>query len=346
MGKDYYKILEVSRDASPEEIKKAYRKLAIKWHPDKNPDNKDLATEKFKEVAEAYDTLSDPDKRETFNRYGSDGVQQMRSGGSRESHFHGGVDPNDIFRAFFGGGDPFDFADLFDGAGGQRGGNIRFTSFGGGQGQTFTFNTGGGFGGPSFGSFGGDGIQFRSHGGQARRQAPRMHLACTLEELYNGATKKRQVRNDTYEIQVPKGSKHGEEVQAKGTTSSQEITFIISEQPHDSYTRDGNNLKYTAVVHPYEWLLGCSINIPLIDNTQKRIQYKGILSGRILEKGLGMMSTDGRRGDLVITASFLDPKHLATAMSIGKMLFSLWLITLIWSNPSILLLIVFLRKLF
>jgi DnaJ-class molecular chaperone len=164
--------------------------------------------------------------------------------------------------------------------------------------------------------------------------------------LYNGCTKRKQVRNEAYEIQIPKGTKTGDEVKASGESTSNEIIFVISEQPHNSYTRDGNNLKYTAVVYPHEWLLGCSIVIPLLDNKTKRVQYRGVLSGRITERGLGMINSNGRKGDLIITASFVPPQLLATTMSIGKLIFGLWLMTIVWSNPSLLLLILFLRQMF
>merc|ERR1712142_1248367 len=109
MGKDYYNILGVNRDASEEEIKKGYRKMALKYHPDKNKDPG--AEEKFKEVSEAYEVLSDKDKRAAFDRFGSDG---LRPGGSSTGHHrftesftNTPTDPFDLFRTFFGGRDPF-----------------------------------------------------------------------------------------------------------------------------------------------------------------------------------------------------------------------------------------------
>jgi len=121
MGKDYYKILGVGKDASEEEIKKAYRKMALKYHPDKN--NEQGAEETFKEIAEAYEVLSDANKKAAFDRYGDDSLHRGRSRGnrrhsedsySRNAHFHPS-DPFDLFRTFFGNQDPFrdPFADMF-----------------------------------------------------------------------------------------------------------------------------------------------------------------------------------------------------------------------------------------
>uniref|UniRef100_A0A665VCK0 DnaJ heat shock protein family (Hsp40) member B6a n=1 Tax=Echeneis naucrates TaxID=173247 RepID=A0A665VCK0_ECHNA len=117
---DYYQVLGVRRDASADDIKKAYRKLALRWHPDKNPENKEEAEKKFKELSEAYEVLSDANKRSIYDRYGKEGL--TGSNGGRGSHFHNGDhfheqftfrNPEDVFREFFGGRDPF--ADLFGG---------------------------------------------------------------------------------------------------------------------------------------------------------------------------------------------------------------------------------------
>uniref|UniRef100_A0A3Q2ID32 DnaJ heat shock protein family (Hsp40) member B6 n=1 Tax=Equus caballus TaxID=9796 RepID=A0A3Q2ID32_HORSE len=110
---DYYEVLGVQRHASAEDIKKAYRKLALKWHPDKNPENKEEAERKFKQVAEAYEVLSDAKKRDLYDKYGKEGLNGGGGGGSHfDSPFEFGFtfrNPDDVFREFFGGRDPFSF---------------------------------------------------------------------------------------------------------------------------------------------------------------------------------------------------------------------------------------------
>ncbi|XP_006867899.1 PREDICTED: dnaJ homolog subfamily B member 2 isoform X2 [Chrysochloris asiatica] len=115
----YYEILDVPRSASPDDIKKAYRRKALQWHPDKNPDNKEFAERKFKEVAEAYEVLSDKHKREIYDRYGREGLTGAGTGPSRADTGGSGPgftftfrSPEEVFREFFGSGDPF--AELFD----------------------------------------------------------------------------------------------------------------------------------------------------------------------------------------------------------------------------------------
>lgn len=149
---DYYKILGIRRDASHKEIKDAYRKLSLKWHPDKNPDNKEEAEQKFMDISKAYEVLSDEEKRRKYDQFGEEGVFGNNMGGG--GGFQGGFDPNEIFRTFFGGG----------GGGGQR---FEFNFGGpGGGGQNFFFH--GGNGGP-FGGFGGNGNGGGGPHGRPRR---------------------------------------------------------------------------------------------------------------------------------------------------------------------------------
>ncbi|RXN28034.1 dnaJ -like protein [Labeo rohita] len=140
---DYYDVLGVSRNASPDDIKKAYRKLALRWHPDKNPDNKEEAEKKFKEIAEAYEVLSDKSKRDAFDRYGRSDMPSSGSGSSSfPDDFPGFTftfrSPDEVFREFFGGQDPF--ADFF----------ADFTSFSSSMGGMGSMGSMGSMGGANF----------------------------------------------------------------------------------------------------------------------------------------------------------------------------------------------------
>jgi len=222
MGKDFYSILGVSKSAGDDDLKKAYRKLAMKWHPDKNQGSEE-ATKKFKEISEAYDVLTDPQKRQVYDAYGEEalktGVPPPGTPSGAEGGFAGfggpgggysGVDEETaqkIFEQFFGGG------------GGLGGGGFSFGGGGmpgGGTSRIFTTSSGrggGGFGGMfggmeddeegGFGGFGG-GMPFgggASMGGMGGRgggrpptaQKVEVPLNLTLEELYTGTTKKRKV---------------------------------------------------------------------------------------------------------------------------------------------------------
>eukprot|EP00730_Choanoeca_flexa_P003847 TRINITY_DN11519_c0_g3_i4.p2 TRINITY_DN11519_c0_g3~~TRINITY_DN11519_c0_g3_i4.p2 ORF type:complete len:261 (+),score=63.47 TRINITY_DN11519_c0_g3_i4:2090-2872(+) len=159
---DYYELLGIERTASSAEIKKAYRKAALIHHPDKNPGQEEQAASMFKLVSEAYDVLSDPDKRNVYDRYGHEGLKQGAGGPSAASDFHF-RNPADLFRevfgdSAFGGGDPF--ASFFGGSafGGFGGGfDDPFASRSRGQ-QPFGMSPFGGslFGGDPFGGFGND----------------------------------------------------------------------------------------------------------------------------------------------------------------------------------------------
>uniref|UniRef100_W5N3U0 DnaJ heat shock protein family (Hsp40) member B6 n=2 Tax=Lepisosteus oculatus TaxID=7918 RepID=W5N3U0_LEPOC len=222
---EYYQILGVQKTASQEDIKKAYRKLALKWHPDKNPDNKDEAERRFKELSEAYEVLSDANKRNIYDRYGKEGLSGNGGGG----HYHNGDsfgftfrNPEDVFREFFGGRDPFadffddPFEDFFGSRRGQRGvsrsrpGGSFFHGFGGfppfGAGfsgfdsgfTSFGQMGGGGFASFSSTSFGGGGGSV-SGGGMGNFRS-----VSTSTKIVNGrkVTTKRIVENGQERVEI------------------------------------------------------------------------------------------------------------------------------------------------
>jgi len=273
MGKDYYKILGVEKSASAEEIKKAYRKMALKYHPDKNKTRG--AEEKFKEIAEAYDVLSDPDKRKMFDQFGEEGLKGGvgaagdPSGGTYTYTFSG--DPKEMFRMFFGdgaGGDNDPFGDMLGGMFGGRGMN-------GGTSKMF-FSTGG-MGGPErmdvdddpFEAFSsGRRRSFRQRG--QKRQDPTItrDLPVSLEDVLHGTTKKmkitRKVASDDGQsvrseekilsIDVRPGWKAGTRItfpregdQLPGSIPA-DIVFVVRDKPHPQFVREGSDIKYRAKI--------------------------------------------------------------------------------------------------
>jgi len=323
MGRDFYKILDVSRDASDRDIKKAYRKLALKYHPDKNQG--DAAAEaKFKEISAAFEVLSDPKKKEKYDRFGEEGLQ----GGGGHGGF-GGADPNDIFRMFFGGGGG-------PGFGGRRGGfnmddlgdDDDFGGFGGGfGGGGFSFNMGGG------------------HPGMGRRQQRQeplkdgekleYPLKLSLEQLFTGLEKRIKINrkrrspmgqyvNDSkvLTIDVRAGWKSGTKItfakegDEKPGYHAGDIIFVIQEKEHESWVREGNDLVKTIDLSLSDALCGCSYPMQNLAGDSEPIQIPPLsqveqLEGKVFP-GLGMpiSKKPGTRGDLKVNFNILYPTGL------------------------------------
>ncbi|XP_073478586.1 dnaJ homolog subfamily B member 1-like [Aquarana catesbeiana] len=330
MGKDYYKILGLSKGASEEDIKKAYRKQALKFHPDKNKDPG--AEERFKEIAEAYDVLSDPKKREIFDKYGEEGLKGTPGGGgcgnngpSFSYSFHG--DPHAMFSEFFGGRNPFDnfFArndedmeteDPFSG---------------------FPMGGMGGMGG--FGHLGGfpRGAPGRGPPMNKKQDPPVIReLPVSLEEIFTGCTKKmkishkrlgpdgRNVHNEDkiLTIQVKKGWKEGTKItfpkEGDETPSNipADIVFVLKDKPHSVFKRDSSNVVYTAKISLREALCGCSINAPTLDGRTIPLVIRDIINPgtkrKIHGEGLPLPKTPDQRGDLIVEFDIRFPDRLST----------------------------------
>lgn len=340
MGKDYYGILEVPRTASQDDIKKAYRRCALKWHPDKNQDKKEEAGEKFKEIAEAYDVLSDPDKKAIYDQYGEEGLKGGPAPGGHGASGFGGPqgfsyqfrgDPNDMFARFFKdsfersssfGESPFEdggFASLFGGMGGMPGmGGMSFGGMPGAQG----FMPGGGSA-PS------------GQGGMGTVARPAVFdLNLTLEDLYNGVTKKMKITRQSstlkrdaeavLEVVVKPGWKAGTKVTFNGkgdeignSGRAQDVIFVVREKKHSTFAREGSNLLHNAKIPLVDALTGCKVDIPTLDKRILRVNIKDMVTPNYTKvvKGEGMPSTKEppSKGDLIITFEIVYPRSLSEA---------------------------------
>jgi len=311
MGKDYYSVLGVSRGASDDEIKKAYRKLALKYHPDKN--QSPGAEERFKEIGEAYDVLSDSRKKQIYDQCGEEGLKGSMGGGPGQQQgpqgmpnfgdgnfsytYHG--DPNATFRQFFGNSNPFE--SFFNGGGQGMPGGM------GGMGVP-------GRGGPEdmdidledlLGGIGGGGnrggFKFSNQGGQKPRKQPKVQddtiekeIFVTIEEIATGCEKKmkisrkvirqdgtRTMEDKVLKIVVKPGWKAGTKVtfakegdQVPGKIPA-DIAFIIKDKPHPLFSRDGVNLKYTYKIPLRESLCGTVVQVPTLEGKKVGINCTG-----------------------------------------------------------------------
>ncbi|CCH43423.1 Chaperone protein [Wickerhamomyces ciferrii] len=312
-----YDLLGVSPDANENELKKAYRKTALKYHPDKPTGD----TEKFKEISEAYDILSDSNKRAVYDQYGLDaargGGPQFDAGGMGGGNPFGGAGGGHPFGGFSAGDASNIFEQFARGGGlGEDAGGFRFSSGGSPFGDFGGFGgMPGGFGGSPFGGAGGMGGGARS---QPEPEAVEVNLPVSLEDLAKGATKKmklnRKGRNGTKEetiitVNIKPGWKEGTKVAFKNEGDwtphgRQTIKFVVKEKPHPNYKRDGNDLIYTLPLTFKESLLGFDKLIESIDG--RRIPFSRSSpvqpSSESVYPGLGMpiSKSPGQRGDLKI----------------------------------------------
>jgi DnaJ family protein B protein 4 len=323
MGKDYYAILGVSKDATEDDIKKAYKKLALKWHPDRNLNNKEQAEAKFKEIAEAYEVLNDSQKRKIYDQFGEEGLKGgggMPGGAGADFsgfQFH---DPMDIFKQFFGGSGMDDF-----GMGGMP--------FGGGKG--FKFSTGGGFPGGGFPGGGFSGFPSGGGGFHSAKDPPVMRdLELSLEELYRGVQKKfnvsRKVTDErgstrketkTLEINVKPGWKSGTKItfhnesDVRPGTEPGDLIFVIKELPHQYFERDRENLIYKANITLSQALRGVKLTIPHFDGNTREVTIRDRVIDpnyihRIPGSGMPKPKEPGNYGDLLIKFNIAFPTSL------------------------------------
>ncbi len=344
--RDFYDILGVSRTADADELKKAYRKLAIKFHPDKNPNDKE-AEEKFKEAAEAYEILSNPEKRRRYDQFGHQG---MGAGGGYGS---GNMNMDDIFSQFgdiFGGGSPFEgfFGGNSRGSGGRRvakGTNLRIKiklsleEIATGVEKTVKINkqisckTCGGSGAKDRNSFstcstcGGSGSIRRVTNTilgqmQTTSTCPTCNGEGTTISSKCGTCLGEGVQRgeETISIQIPAGVADGMQLSmsAKGNAAPRggipgDLIILIEETENEFLKRDGNNIVYELHLNFIHAALGTSVEVPTLDGKARIKIDPGTQSGKILRlKGKGIQELNSyTKGDQLIHISIWTPKVLS-----------------------------------
>jgi len=344
MGKDYYKILGVDKNNStPEEIKKAYRKLALKWHPDKVKDQSDQskkeeAQKKFQEISEAFEVLSDPEKKKIYDQVGEEGLKgevpadgaggmpksfRFSSGpGGQQTFVFSSSNANDIFRNFFGTTDPF-AADSADSPFGPSG-------MGGMGGMPFMMGAGG-RPGMSMHMNGGDGGGMRGSSRPKKADPVTYPLSVTLEDLYTGAVKKVRITSkrimDTSGTTAPVSSdkvitvKQGWKDGTKITFENEgdegpgiipaDIVFTLQTKPHDRFEREGDDLIHKVSISLYEALCGVKVNVLTLDNRNIAVDMHHVTPDTVkILPGEGMINAKVRVLIDYLYISTLIVKHI------------------------------------
>lgn len=312
--KDYYKTLGISKTATDDEIKKAYRDLARKYHPDVNKDPK--AEEMFKEVNEAYQVLSDSEKRQKYDHLGSEWQQYQRSGGQPGGFDWGRWQQQPGQGTSYRTMTPEEFQEIFGGSGASGMGG-----FGGLGGFSDFFNSlfGGGFSG-GFTSGPGTESVYNQGGRTYRTQAPARRdmeheVEITLEEAYSGTSRSLQfVDGRKINASIPAGVDTGSKVRLSGQADGADLYLLIKVLPHKTFTRKGNNLQLDLPVDFYTAALGGEVEVPTMGKTVKLNIPAGTNSGKTFRlKGLGMpiLRKKGEKGDLLAKAVIHLPKPLS-----------------------------------
>jgi curved DNA-binding protein len=293
---DYYELLGVKKDSSSSEIKKAYRKLAHKYHPDKNKDDKQSES-KFKEISEAYAVLSDPEKKKQYDLYGSADFHQRYS---QEDIFRG-FDLNDVLRQFG-----------FGGAGGQSG-HFR-SGMGGGNGFASFFNQGGGQSGCGGGC----------HSAPEKGQDMTYQITVSLEEVLNGAERTITLRKNgspqNVSVKIPKGIEAGKKLRLQGKGGSSrnggppgDLYLKVDIESNETFSRDGDDLVTQKLISFSEACFGTSLEVETLEGKKFMVKVAPgtTQDSRLRLKSHGLpMGPLGERGDLYVRVGVKVPKEL------------------------------------
>jgi curved DNA-binding protein len=298
--RDYYETLGVSKTATDDEIKKAFRKLARKHHPDVNKD-KATAEEKFKQLNEAYEVLGDPEKRRKYDELGANWNQpgggqpppgwgpQQSGGGFRR---YGGGDGGGVEFEFGGTG----FSDFFE------------QFFGGGRSQA-------GFGGSRFGQ----------RPAEAERGSDvEADIMVTLEEAFHGSKRTVSLRRsnsnklETYQVKIPKGVHEGQRIRLAGQGEagagggkSGDLFLRVRLARHPDFTVEGSDLIHEVKIDPSQAVLGGELEVPTLEGSARLKLPPGTQAGqRFRLRGHGLPTATGARGDLFVAPEIQIPKKL------------------------------------
>ncbi|XVF50199.1 hypothetical protein PTKIN_Ptkin04bG0076900 [Pterospermum kingtungense] len=345
MGVDYYNILKVNRQATDEDLKKAYKRLAMIWHPDKNPSSKRPEAEtKFKLVSEAYDVLSDPIKRQIYDFFGEEALKSgqfppsssyastsasyPRGSGHYYNNNQRQQQPNTASFRF----NPRNADDIYEelfgaeanGGGGASRGNRGFRE---GYFRNNNHNNTNGYGNWSSSS---------SSNGQMRKAAAVENvLPCTLEELYKGSKKKMRISRDVFDvsgncrtveeiltIEIKPGWKRGTKITfpEKGNEEPgiipADVIFVIEEKPHALYKRDGNDLVINQQITLLEALTGKTLDLITLDGRNLMMPLTDIVKPGaevvVPNEGMPISKEPGKKGNLKIKFDVKYPSRLTT----------------------------------
>ena len=282
--RDYYKILGVQRSASADEIRTAFRKLAMQYHPDRNPGDK-VAEDKFKEVNEAYQVLSDAKKRARYDQLGSSYFDYQNRGGQPD-----GFDWSQWYTGTQGGGRSYsgNLDDLFGGDAGA------FSDF---------FRS-------IFGGMGATGAGTRSH----PRAAFESPVTVSLEEAYTGALRQMESGSTRKQIRIPAGVKTGSKVRVPaGAPDGSDVYLKVTVSDDPRFTREGNNLTTQVQVDLFTALMGGEVQVPTLDGNVSLKIPAGTQPEQVFRLGgRGMPNTKNpqEKGDLFIKVKVRLPRNL------------------------------------